>query len=262
MRCTSVRHRMLGPTLVLFLALAYSVAVRAGEPAATPYRPTVSTPTALSEPGWLEVELGGQRTHTEESPKRHGLSYALKYAISPDWGLRVAGEAWVREQASDGSSLGGVGDTAIILKRRFARGEDMAFGVEAGVNVPTAKSELGSGNTDYLITGIFSANLGAYHYDLNLGATRLGRMTVGEGRTQIGWAASLSRPLDDRWGLAGELSGTYRKGVSNTDQALVAINYNYSKRLILDSGVALGLNRASPDWSLFAGLTLLIGKLP
>jgi len=31
-------------------------------PTATPYRPTVSNPATLSEPGWLEMELGWQTT--------------------------------------------------------------------------------------------------------------------------------------------------------------------------------------------------------
>src|SRR5437016_3240382 len=45
---------------VLFSATQTLLA--ADEPAATPYRPSVSTPAALSEPGWLEGELGWQRT--------------------------------------------------------------------------------------------------------------------------------------------------------------------------------------------------------
>ena len=62
------RCRSLGPcrrrsiaTLVLTLVAA-GVPTRASAaddaPSAVPYRPSVSTPAALSEPGWLEVEGG------------------------------------------------------------------------------------------------------------------------------------------------------------------------------------------------------------
>jgi hypothetical protein len=233
----------------------------ADEPSATPYRPTVSTPAALSEPGWVELEFGGQRTHSGESLRRDSLPYTVKYAFTPDWGIRVGGDAWLREVASDGSRLSGIGDTAVIVKRRLALNNDSAFGLEAGVNMPTAKDGLGSGKADYLITGIYSANFGDYHSDINLSETRLGQIGEAESRWQTAWAASISRSLGERWGIAGELSGTYRRNVPNTAQFLIAASYNYSKRVVFDAGVAAGLNRASPDWSLFTGATLLVGKL-
>ena len=245
----------------LSLDCAASVALAVDEPNATPYRPTVSTPANLSEPGWLELELGGQRTSGGDPARRDSISYTLKYAFTPDWGVRVGGDAWVREVGADGSRWSGFGDTALIVKRRFALNDDAAFGLEGGVNLPTAKDGLGSRNADYLVTCIHSANLGDYHTDLNLSATRLGQIAAGENRWQTAWAASLSRALGERWGVAGEFSGTYRKNVPSTAQFLTAVAYNYSKRVVFDVGAAAGLNRASADWSLFAGVTLLIGKI-
>ena len=46
--------------IVLMVSAALRTAIAADEPTATPYRPTVSTPAALSEAGWLELEAGGQ----------------------------------------------------------------------------------------------------------------------------------------------------------------------------------------------------------
>ena len=48
---------------VLLLLLAGAPVARAAaddEPTTTPYRPSISTPAALSAPGWLEVEAGWQ----------------------------------------------------------------------------------------------------------------------------------------------------------------------------------------------------------
>lgn len=246
---------------ILTLTGMENTALATNEPSATPYRPTVSTPANLSEPGWLELETGGQRTRSGDSVRRDSISYTLKYAFARDWGIRVGGDAWVRQLGTDGSKLSGFGDTAVIAKRRFSLNENATFGLEGGVNLPTAKDGLGRGKTDYLVTGIYSADWHYYHTDLNLSATRLGQITDGESRVQAAWAASLSRALGDRWSVAGEFSGTYRRSVPSSAQFLVAASYNYSKRIVFDAGTAFGLNRVSPDWSVFAGMTMLIGKI-
>ena len=102
-------------------------------------------------------------------------------------------------------------------------------------------SGLGSGKTDYVITGIYGVNLGVFRANLNLSATRLGQVGDGESRMQTAWAL--------------------RKGAPSTAQFLLAESYNYSKRFVFDTGTAIGLNHASPDWSVFAGMTMLIGKI-
>lgn len=233
----------------------------AEEPSATPYRPTVSTPANLSEPKWLEVELGGLHTSGGDSKRRDSIPYTVKYAFTPDWGVRVGGDAWLQQVASDGSRLSGFGDTAIILKRRFPLSDNHAFGLEGGANLPTAKDGLGAGKTDYVVNAIYSANLNAYHADLNLAASRIGQLDAGTGRWQRTWAAALSRPLDERFSLAAEVSGTNQRGIASTAQFLVAASYNYSNRVVFDAGAASGLTRATPDWSLFAGVTILLAKV-
>ena len=169
----------------------------------------------------------------------------------------------MRQKNADGSTLSGHGDAAVIIKRRFALDENTAFGSEGEVNLPAAKDGLGSDKTDYVITGIYSANLGVFHadLDLNLSATRLGQVGDGESRMQTAWAASISRPFGERWGVAGELARTLRKGAPSTAQFLLAESYSYSKRFVFDTGTAIGLNHASPGWSVFAGMTMLIGKI-
>jgi hypothetical protein len=54
--------------IALTISARLSTAIAADEPSTTPYRPTVSTPANLSEPGWLEVEAGGQQTRGGTSP--------------------------------------------------------------------------------------------------------------------------------------------------------------------------------------------------
>jgi hypothetical protein len=230
-------------------------------PAATPYRPSVSTPATLSAPGWLEVELGLDRTRVGAGERSDALPYSLKLAFTPDWGIRIDGDAFLRSREA-GSVTSGGGDTSLIVKRRLAIDDRSAFGLEAGISLPTAGKTLGSGSNDLLVNGIFSTELTSdWHVDLNLSATRFGDSTMGLSRIESGWAAAASRSLGDRWQVVGEFSGTRRRGEGSTSQFLVAASYASTKSVVWDVGIARGLTSDSPDWSAFAGVTFVALKL-
>ena len=92
-------------------------------------------------------------------------------------------------------------------------------------------------------------------------ATRLGRVTADQGLYQWTWAAAVSHPVGERWTLAFDLSGTQQQGAASTAQYLVAGSYAMNKRVVLDAGFAHGLNRDTPKFTVFGGMTVLIGKL-
>jgi hypothetical protein len=254
-----MKNALLAATL-----LAVAVTARAdadGGPAVVPYRPSVSTPAQLSAPGWLELEAGGLRaTGPDSGTARTTLPYTLKLAFTPDWGIRVGGDAWVR-QTAPGLSQSGGGDTAVVLKRRFAVSDATAWGLELGGTFPTAPAAIGIGHPQATINGIFSSDFAsAWHTDINLNATHLG----GPGQPspwQAGWAAALSRNLNDAWGAVGELSGTHQSGAADTAQFLAAVSWNQSPAAVFDVGAARGLTDASPRWQVFAGVTVRLAKL-
>ena len=61
--------------------------------------------------------------------------------------------------------------------------------------------------------------------------------------------------------VVGELSGTRQPGAPSTAQFLRAASYSLSSRVVFDAGASRGLNRASPDWSIFTGVTMLLGRV-
>lgn len=257
------------PALAAVVAGTCSLQVRADEgikPEAVPNRPTVSTTAVLSAPGWLEAEVGGlyTRARPDADPiRRASLPYSLKLAFSPDWGVRIDGEGWVRQTAIDGTRESGFGDASFVVKRRFPIDTDSAFGLEASYTAPAARRGLGlgSGKPDYSLNAIYSADFGDWHTDLNLVNTRLGSVEPAQGRWQALGAAALSRRIDDRWGVVGEISGTHRHGAPGTAQILGAISYAVFRYAVIDFGAAHGSNRATPTWQAFAGITLVLGKL-
>ena len=231
-------------------------------PQATPYRPSVATPAQLSAPGWLEVEAGGLPARFVDGSKRDSLPVTLKLGFTPDWGVRVSTDAWARLTEPDGTQTSGGGDTALVLKRRFAVDDASAFGVEGTVSFPTAKSGLGSGGTDVSLTGIYSIDLPAgLHADLNLEVTRLQRVDPGTGHVQWLWAASLAKTIDERWGVTIEPSGTRRQGADGTTQLLGAVTFNASRRVVLDAGLTRSLRHGDRERSTFAGITWLAARL-
>ena len=232
--------------------------------AVTPYRPTVSTPAALSAPGWLEVEAGLQAVDAGAATHRDSVPYAIKLAFSPDWGVRIGGEALVRTPVAPGDQVTGVGDTVLVLKRRFAIDEQSAVGIEVGLAAPTARAgaHSGSGRTDYTATGIYSADFAhALHADINVGLAQLGVADPATSRRQALWAAALQDGLNDRWGLVAELSGTRQSGVHATAQILVGATYSPGKRVTWDLGLVRGMTATTPTWSVFVGTTFLVSRL-
>jgi hypothetical protein len=129
--------------------------------------------------------------------------------------------------------------------------------------VPTARHQLasGSGKADWSVTAIHSADFGAWHSDLNLSATRLGAPEPETSRSQLVWAAALSRSFGERWNGVAELSGTHRGGVDNTSQLLVAASCSVSRRFVVDAGGARSLRNGTPVWSAFTGFTWLAARL-
>ena len=231
------------------------------EPSAVPYRPSVSTPAALSTPGWIEIEAGLLHEHDGSPASRDSVPATIKLAFSPDWGVRVGADAWVRQRDDAGHRTSGIGDTAAVVKRRFAVDDANAFGLEAAVVLPTARRGLGEGQAAYGVNGIYSGDFGRWHTDINVVATRSGDVDAGTSRLQWLGAASLSTAIDERWGVVGELSGTNQQGVDATRQLLVAASYNVSKRLVLDAGAARSLRSGTPVWSAFTGFTWLAGRV-
>jgi|SRR6478735_1186830 len=258
--------RGVAAAMAIATAMAMAPPARAAsaddELAAVPYRPSVSTPAALSTPGWLEVEAGYLHQRDDAGVRRDSIPLTLKLAFTADWGVRVTTDAWVQRRDESGERATGNGDTSIVVKRRFAIDDDSAFGLEGGGTLPSSRHGLGlgSGKPDWGLNAIYSADFGAWHTDLNAAATRSGA-SEGAGRAQWLGAASLSRSLDERWSVVGEFSGTAQRGADSSRQFLAATSYNVSKRLVLDAGVARSLRSGTPVWSAFTGFTWLATRI-
>src|SRR5947199_10504192 len=104
----------------------------------------------------MGLEGGGAPGRGPASARRVGLPYTLKLAWTPDWGIRLGGDAWVRDTDENGERISGTGDTSVIGKRRFAIDESSAFGLELGATMPTGRRRISDGKAAYRATGTHS----------------------------------------------------------------------------------------------------------
>jgi len=249
---------------VLAAIASFSLTVFAAETTdVTPYRPTVSNPAQLPAAGQLELELGGMKSQPgaqADDRRRGSLPYLLKFGFSQEWGVLLGGDAYVSTDDAGGGRAHGLGDTTVLAKRAFLIDDANALGVEFGAKLPTARDAIGSGKTDYLVNGIYSRDFGKLHLDANVNFTRMGAVEADAARMQTGYSAAFSMPLSEKWGATAELSGTRRGGTPSTAQWLAALTYSPSKRMTLDAGLIKGLNNASPDWALFAGIVVPVAR--
>jgi len=246
--------------LVCAATALFAAAAAAEEVSVTPYRPTVTNSAGLSAPGWLELETGLLQQVETDSARQRALPYLLKFAFTSDFGVLLGGDALLAQRAADGSRMSGGGDTSLLLKHRYAL-ETAELGLEYGFKAPTAAKGLGSGERDYTLNGIYSRNFGQHELDSNFNVTRLGDALPGESPYEYGFSATVFHALKNGWGGMVELSGTARSGTLPQSQWLVAANYEWSPRLVLDVGLSSGIDKRSHRYAVFAGMSMLLGKV-
>jgi len=228
-------------------------------PPVVPYRPSVATPADLPAPGWPELEAGLSWAKGGDTARSQSSPVTFKLAWNESWAVLIGTDAYQWQRAYDGSTARSGGDTTLTLKYKLPFNENLALGAQLGVVLPTARPPIGTGSTDWGINTIASFDYPGVHVDINVAGTRLGAVDAVEGPWQGGWAVAASHPLNERFGVTGELSGLVQRGTSAQAQGLVSLNYNVSRALVLDVAVAAGLSRAAPDWQLMAGMTVRLG---
>ena len=228
-------------------------------PAVVPYRPSVATPADLPAPGWPELEAGFAAAKAGDSTRTQSSPVTFKLAWNESWGILLATDVNDWQRAPDGSTTHSGGNTALTLKYKSPVDDNLMLGVQFGAGFPTARPPIGSGHTDWGILTIASFDYPGVHADVNLGGVRLGAVDEGQGRWQGAWAIAASHPLNEQFGATAEVSGTAQHGTAAQTQGLLALNYNVSRALVLDVGVAAGWSRNAPNWQWMAGMTVRLG---
>jgi hypothetical protein len=252
----------------LFLALApLAFAQDAADITVNPNRPTFANPALTTQPGVAELEFGLQRSTFRDGSTAFAEPTLLKLGAAKDFEIRLATSGWLRQTAPGSDAVNGFSDASLGLQWCYVH--DGLFGMDQAVQVfhkfPTADADkgLGSGAPDDGVILLFSRDIGSNHLDVNLLETRQGRRAVDGGQHfwQPAGTVSFSHNLSDAWSITGELYGIGANAlgpriVSN----LWCVAYKVSPRLVLDAGVDVGLTTEAPKYTVFAGLTVGLGR--
>lgn len=231
-----------------------------------PDRPDVTNGTNIVEEGLLQVEVGVQ--HTRMGTQHNtGTPVTVRVGLL-EWLEVRAGADGFLHQSDNGSSVSGAGNVQLGAKvRLFADpGGVPVLSILPTINLPVASAEkgLGSGDVDGTLVVLTGTDLGrTSHLDVNYG---IGAIGAGQGRSHFAQqlvSASLSHSLTEQ--LSPYVEGFWFSRQDPDGGAVVSVDAGliraFAARFAVDGGVAVGLTSAAPGFSIFAGISVIIGDV-
>jgi len=126
-----------------------------------------------------------------------------------------------------------------------------------------AANGLGSGRVDHALSVLVSKDIHPIHLDFNVTPLLAGSPTSSGFDHNIGFALSGSAPLTHRLGLVGEGYGYTSLNQNNPAFASTMLGFTYQvqPRLILDTGLDVGVTSGAPRKRIFVGITYAIANV-
>ncbi|VVE58039.1 transporter [Pandoraea iniqua] len=220
--------------------------------------PLVTDDTGTQDTGNWQLELSSEWTSLVNARQQQWNS-TLTYGVLPN--LDIAIQAPYQRNRPDGAGwTNGFADPQLQAKWRFLEGDHWSLGLKPFVTLPTASHDRGLGN-GRATTG---ANL-LMQYDLDRWTFLANAGYVWndnrDGNRKNLWNASAAVlfSVTDKFRVAldvGYQTNTDPTSTTRPAYALVGAIYSPTKDLDLDVGYKRGLNPASLDHSVQAGVTI------
>jgi hypothetical protein len=232
-----------------------------------PDRPDVTNGTHIVDVGLLQIELGGLFSRSGSNSHNLGTPLTLRLGLTEWLELRVGGDGLLSSTDPEGQQTG-MGDVQIGAKLRLwaSPGGIPVLSILPTINLPVASQSkgLGSGQSDFtiaLLTGTDFLTRG--HLDINYG---FGLIGSGPGLSRfpqhlIALSASVEIPgpvtpyAEAFWFSRQEPDGGR---VTAIDTGAI---YVINPRFALDGGVQGGLSEDAPSWSVFGGVSIIVGNI-
>ena len=231
-----------------------------------PSRPTVSNSTDTTQCGVTEVEYGLGREWSGGADKRDDLSGGLRLGITHNLDFHWSSSDFLHVADEDGNRTG-FGDTWLGLKYRFL--EQTRHTPSAGLfyqaKIPSANVALGlgSGQVDHAISLLISKDIHPLHLDFNVTPLFAGRPANLGFDHDLGFALSAAAPLSKRFGTVIEGYGYTALNSTNPAFASTMLGFTWQvqPRLILDTGLDVGVTSGAPQRRVFIGVTYAIANV-
>ncbi len=232
-----------------------------------PDRPDVTNGTHIVDVGLLQIELGGLFNHS--GPYQHDVGTPITARVGlTDWfEVRFGGDGFLASADPQGNQSG-IGNVQVGAKLRLWAdpGGVPVLSILPTINLPAASESkgLGSGESDFtvaLLTGTDFLTRG--HVDVNYGIGLIGAGTGLPRFTQhlvaISMSAEVPGPVtpyvESFWFSRQDPDGGH---VIAIDMGAI---YVINPQFALDGGVQAGLSDAAPSWSVFGGISVVVGNV-
>jgi hypothetical protein len=239
----------------------------ANQPAAAatiePDRPDLTNGAHLVDRGMLQLEAGVLHARSGSINRSTGTPIGLRIGILARLEARISSDGFLY-QTSRGVSVHGAGNVQIGAKLRVIDGGDgePILSLLPSINLPVASAAngLGSGDADVTLDLLTGADLGrASHVDVNYGIGEIGG--GGQARfTQHLISVSVSHNVTDK--LSPYVEAYWFSKLQPDGDQILALDWGFihalSPRLVVDGGVGVGLTSNTPDFSVFAGMSMAI----
>jgi len=218
--------------------------------------------------GHWEINLGfiGQRSPFGGSYDTPNID--INYGVGSRIQLKYEVPLSIQETRGDSVHVAaGLGNSLLGLKYRFFQQTKYrpSTGVFYQAKVPSASVVLGlgSGQVDHAISFLISKEIHPIHVDFNVTPVFAGRGgSLGFDRN-VGFALSAAAPLSRRFGAVIEGYGYTALNDSDPGFAATMVGFTWQvrPRLILDTGLDVGVTAGAPQRRVFVGLTYAIANV-
>jgi hypothetical protein len=266
-------------TLLVPVALFLGVTLRAQEPSSStetscvrpslisvPSRPTASNSTDTTQCGVVELEYGLERQWPGGGANRDDLSGGLRLGLTHNLDFHWASATFLHVMDGDGNRTG-FGDTWLGLKYRFVDQTKYwpSVGLFYQAKIPSASMVLGlgSGQVDHSPAILISKGIRSVHVDFNVIPVFAGRPTGSGFDHNVGFALSAAAPLTRRLGVVGEGYGFTALNQASPAFAATMLGFTYQvqPRLILDTGLDIGVTSGAPRKRVFVGVSYAVANV-
>jgi hypothetical protein len=230
-----------------------------------PSRPTVSNGAETTQCGVLETEYGLEREWPTDAKYRDDLSGGLRFGLTPEVDLHWASADFARLGDAGGSRTG-FADTWLGVKYHFLDHSKMLpdFGLFYQVKIPAGDGlGLSSGKVDHSFSFLVSRDVKPVHLDFNIIGLLAGRPVGGGFDHDTGFALSGSVPLVHTLSLVAEGYGSTFLNLENPAFASTMLGFTYqiNPRLIIDTGIDVGVTHDAPHKRVYVGVTYAIANV-
>jgi hypothetical protein len=249
--------------LLILAAIAIPVAAQSGDDDfIKPSRPTAANPAEIQQAGVLQLEYGFDTGYrAEKFRSQYTAPLALRFAATERLLLEVDLDMVKSEVDSERRRMTGVGDTrvglqVVALKDAPSR-PALAFAYYAKLPSASDMKQLGTGKVDHKAMVLISKKFGGTDIDFNLAYLDVGREDGPGRKSGVYGALAFAQELTTHFGAEAEVSGQSQDDVQPKGAfATGALTYKAGRRVMLDAGLRLGLNRDAPRAGFLFGITV------